>query len=238
MAGVEADCAGADDVVAQVRVENIREARVAGQQMREAVLVVRVHAAVAQAVFRVVQIGVQVDVREAEAERGGHRLAVFAELVVRAGPDRQVAVAGAVHIRFRAVGGEARLVGNDDRAHLAVFGVDVAQERAEQDRHAVFRHKLIVNALERLGVDRHPVDVVRRDVRRKRLRAFENGLRHAAVNDLFLVGKRAPGGHKAGGAHAAERAGRLDQKRFGALARCGGRGGAAGRAAADHDHVV
>ena len=100
-----------------------------------------------------------------------------------------------------------------------------------------FADEVIINALEPLGVDRHPIQGIRGDMSHSLFGAGENCFGEASVDDFLLVGKRAPRGNKSCGAGTAETTSRFDQKGFSPFPGGGRRRGTAGGAASHNDNI-
>jgi hypothetical protein len=190
----------------------------------------------------------RIDVVDAELGRRIEEVArTVAELVRRAGPRRDVAVAGAVDEHAAAHGGTARLAFDEERIDRALrFHREAHDKGMEKDLHARADEELVGRHL----VCRHVVGLrhdlaVQRQVRRIDGIHFLQPLDHLigdAVNDLAMlamdIGVQAAEIRKARGrASPAEKTVALDQQRRMAAARRGRGSRDAGRTAAGDHHV-
>ena len=171
------------------------------------------------------------------------RLALFGR---HAGVVRQVAVAGAVDEGAGAHREPARFGLEQERVERLAAARDADCERMEQQLDAGLEQQRVGSALEGGGVVGLGVDPAEDQVRlvqpaegaHPAQQVVGDAVHH--LHDLPVhVGMQAAEVGDAGGrAHAAEKAVALDQQGAGAVSRGRGRRGDAGRAAAEHDHVV
>ncbi len=188
-----------------------------------------------------------VDAGDAEHQRRVQHLAlVVALLPRRAGPGQQVAVAGGVDKDLRADRTTAR-------SRLDQQGIDLAaiahrhadRECMEQQPHVTRQQQFVGRALvggavvglgQRAAEDR--MRLVQPAQRIDALEQFVGHAMHHAPHLAMHVGMQAAEvGDTSGRAHAAQEAVALDQQHIAPGGRCAGRGGNAGRAAAQDQHL-
>ena len=233
MPGIEADRPGTGESLAEMRVEDLRIGVILRDPVHRGAGIVPV-----QPAGILVIIGVDIGERKAERRMLQGAGPVVAEAEVGAGPGRDIPVAGAVDKHLRPERGQPGLVPGDHRVDRSVTGhLHPGDEGVEQHGNPVLHQQLVVSALQRLRVDRDPVEQLLVDVAESGLRTPENGFGDPAVDDLLAVGKRAPGGNQPPGAHAAGSTGSLQQQRFRPRAGGGDGGGASARPSADDNDV-
>ncbi|MGY4283816.1 hypothetical protein ACVWXO_003036 [Bradyrhizobium sp. LM2.7] len=172
---------------------------------------------------------------------------LVADLERRTGPDREIAVAGAVDEDLRAHRLPAGLGLHHQRVDAAVVAHHHAgAERMEKDVHLVAGEKLIGRNLVGRGVIGLGEDLAEDQMRRvEAVQAIDSRQqfgRHALHQPVRLAVdvtvKAAKVGDAGGGSHAAEEAVALDQQRPPSGARSGCCRHDAGRAAAENDDFI